>query len=37
MSLILGVAIGLVVGWNFFPQPVFVAEKIAAIRAKLGL
>lgn len=37
MSFIIGVAVGLVVGWNFFPQPAFVADKVAALRAKLGL
>ena len=35
MSFIIGVAVGLVVGWNFFPQPAFVAEKVASIRARL--
>lgn len=35
MTLIIGVAIGLIVGWNFFPQPAFVAEKVALIRNKL--
>lgn len=37
MSFIIGVAVGLVVGWNFFPQPQYVADKVAALRAKLGL
>lgn len=36
MSFIIGVAVGLVVGWNFLPQPAFVADKVAALRAKLG-
>lgn len=36
MSFILGVAVGLVVGWNFLPQPAFVADKVAQIREKLG-
>lgn len=36
MSFIIGVAVGLVVGWNFFPQPAFVAKKVAEIRTKLG-
>ena len=35
MSFILGVAVGLLVGWNFLAQPAYVAEKVAAIRAKL--
>lgn len=35
MSFIVGVAVGLVVGWNFFPQPAIVAEKVALIRARL--
>lgn len=37
MSFLIGVGVGLVVGWNFFPQPAFVADKVAALRAKLGL
>lgn len=36
MNLIIGVGIGLIVGWNFLPQPTIVAEKVALIRAKLG-
>jgi hypothetical protein len=35
MTFIIGVAVGLVVGWNFFPQPAIVAEKVALIRSKL--
>lgn len=35
MSFIIGVGVGLIVGWNFFPQPAFVAQKVAEIRAKL--
>lgn len=34
---VFGAAVGLVVGWNFLPQPAFVADKVAALKAKLGL
>jgi hypothetical protein len=34
---VLGVAIGLVVGWNFLPQPEWVKEKIDELRSKLNL
>lgn len=37
MGFILGVVVGLVVGWNFLPQPAFVADLIAKAKAKLGL
>lgn len=37
MSFLIGTAVGLIVGWNFLPQPAFVADKVAVIRAKLGL
>ena len=36
MGFILGVVVGLVVGWNFLKQPAVVAEWIAKIRTKLG-
>jgi len=35
MTFIIGVGVGLIVGWNFLPQPAIVADKVALIRAKL--
>jgi len=37
MGFILGLVIGLVVGWNFFPQPQAVADLIAKAKAKIGM
>jgi len=34
MAFILGVLVGLIVGWNFFPQPASIAAKIAKLRGK---
>ena len=36
MGFITGMVIGLLVGWNFFPQPKFVADWVANIKAKLN-
>jgi hypothetical protein len=36
MSFLFGIAIGLVVGWNFLPQPAFVADAIAKLKAKFS-
>ncbi len=30
-----GAAVGMVVGWNFLPQPAVVAAWIAALKAKI--
>lgn len=35
MTFLFGVAVGLIVGWNFLPQPVWVAEKVALVVKKL--
>lgn len=35
-SFLLGVAVGLVVGWNFLPQPEFVKNTLTKIRESLG-
>jgi len=35
-SFLLGVAVGLVVGWNFLPQPEFVKDALTKIRESLG-
>jgi len=32
----LGLIVGLLVGWNLFPQPQFVVDLIAKAKAKLG-
>lgn len=34
---LLGVAVGLVIGWNFLPQPEWVKEKIDKLRSKAKL
>jgi len=34
ICLLIGIAIGLVVGWNFLPQPEIVKTWIAQLRAK---
>ena len=33
----IGVAVGLVVGWNFLPQPDWVKEKLDQVKSKLKL
>jgi hypothetical protein len=35
ICLLLGITIGLVVGWNFLPQPEIVKNWIAQLRAKV--
>ena len=35
MELLIGGAVGLVIGWNFLPQPKIVADYIAALVAKI--
>jgi|DEB0MinimDraft_6_1074348.scaffolds.fasta_scaffold464498_1 hypothetical protein len=35
-SLLLGVAIGLIIGWNFLPQPVWVQTAIKKAKEYLG-
>jgi hypothetical protein len=32
---LIGVAVGLVIGWNFMPQPAFVKNAVDAVRSKL--
>ena len=34
MDIIIGFALGLIVGWNFLPQPTFVKGWIDKLRAK---
>lgn len=34
---ILGVVVGLLVGWNFLKQPEWVATNVTKLRTKLGL
>jgi hypothetical protein len=34
MELALGLAIGLVIGWNFLPQPVWIKNKINNLLGK---
>lgn len=33
-GLILGLAVGLIVGWNFLPQPKFISDLIVKIKGK---
>lgn len=35
VEFLLGVAIGLIVGWNFLKQPVWVAEFVAKVKKKI--
>ena len=34
MELALGIAIGLVIGWNFLPQPTWASDLLAKILGK---
>lgn len=34
LELIIGVAIGLIVGWNFLPQPAFMQNLMSKITGK---
>lgn len=34
-TFLIGAAIGLVVGWNFLPQPAWVLALVAKMRAKV--
>lgn len=36
-TFVVGVVVGLIVGWNFLKQPEWVATQVAKLRAKLGL
>ena len=36
ITFIVGVVVGLVVGWNFLKQPEAVATWVAQVKAKLG-
>ena len=33
--LLVGIAIGLVIGWNFLPQPAWVKENVDKIKTKI--
>ena len=35
MSFILGVAVGLIVGWNFLPQPEIIKTNVEKLLAKV--
>jgi len=37
IELLVGIIIGLVIGWNFLPQPDWVKQKIDELKAKLNL
>lgn len=34
--MIIGFIAGLIVGWNFLPQPAFVKNAVDKVRAKIG-
>lgn len=36
-TFVVGVVVGLIVGWNFLKQPEWVATQVAKLRTKLGL
>lgn len=36
MSFLIGVAVGLVIGWNFLAQPASVKGWVESIKTKLG-
>jgi hypothetical protein len=36
-TLLLGIAIGLIVGWNFLQQPIWAAKMVHDVKAKLGM
>lgn len=35
MTFVVGVVVGLVIGWNFLPQPQWVAGLVEQLKAKL--
>lgn len=35
--MVVGFVLGLVVGWNFLPQPQFVKDLLDKLKAKIGL
>jgi len=37
MWFLLGLATGLVIGWNFLPQPAWVKDKVEGLKSKLGM
>lgn len=37
MEFLIGVVVGLLVGWNFLKQPAIVAEYVAKAKAAIGL
>lgn len=36
-GMVVGFVLGLVVGWNFLPQPQFVKDLLDKLKAKIGL
>lgn len=37
IELLIGIAIGLIIGWNFLPQPEWIKQKLDEIRSKLKI